>query len=71
MNDTPRLSANIFRMQLLAGLYSRVASQLGVERSHVRRVALGERSSARVRTALEQEMKRIDRKISEQQRKAA
>ena len=41
------------------GLYSRVARQLGVDRSYVSRVARGERRSRRVENALRAEVKRI------------
>ena len=71
MNDTNSLTSHLFRMNQLAGLYSRVAAQLGLERSHVRRVALGMRKSARVQAALTQELKRIDRKVEQQKQKAA
>jgi hypothetical protein len=46
------------------GVLARVARELGLGkngRSHVRRVAMGERQSARVQLALMQEVKRIER----------
>ncbi|HLK34795.1 MAG TPA: hypothetical protein VKT29_16990 [Terriglobales bacterium] len=43
------------------GLYSRVARQLGVDRSYVSRVARGERRSKKVEDALRAEMKRLRR----------
>ena len=43
------------------GLYSRVARQLGVDRSYVSRVARGERRSKRIEDALRAELKRIRR----------
>jgi hypothetical protein len=48
------------RLALHCGLYTRVAKQLGVSSSHVRRVAMGERLSTRISSALLQEIKRID-----------
>lgn len=49
------------RYQLYRGLYSRVARQLGVDRSYVSRVARGERRSERVEAALRAEVKRIEK----------
>lgn len=71
MNDTQGFTSHLFRMNQLAGLYSRIALQLGLERSHVRRVALGMRKSARVQRAIELELKRIDRKVEQHKQKAA
>jgi hypothetical protein len=47
------------------GLYQRVASTLGVHRSHVRRVALGLRKSDRVSAALIAEASRVEQQILE------
>ena len=49
------------RHSLYRGVYSRVARQLGVDRSFVSRVANGQRSSARVEAALRKEIARIER----------
>ena len=48
------------RYRLYRGLYSRVARQLGVDRSYVSRVARGERRSRRVENALKSELRRIE-----------
>jgi transcriptional regulator with XRE-family HTH domain len=48
------------RYRLYRGLYSRVARQLGVDRSYVSRVARGERRSRRVENALQRELRRIE-----------
>ena len=42
------------------GLFARIARELKLERSHVRRVAIGERSSRRVEKALRAAMDEID-----------
>jgi hypothetical protein len=47
------------------GLYSRVARATGVDSSHVRRVALGLRTSARISAALVEEAARIENQILE------
>jgi transcriptional regulator with XRE-family HTH domain len=46
-------------IQSLCGLYSRVARQLGVDRSYVSRVARGERRSQPIEQALISEFDRI------------
>jgi len=46
-------------VQSLCGLYSRVARQLGVDRSYVSRVARGERHSEPIEQALTSEFERI------------
>jgi DNA-binding transcriptional regulator YdaS (Cro superfamily) len=51
----------LFRHSLFRGIYSRVARQLGVDRSYVSRVASGERRSAKVEAALLKEIKRIEK----------
>ncbi len=48
------------RYSLYRGLYSRVARQLGVDRSYVSRVARGERRSPRIEAALKAELRRIE-----------
>jgi hypothetical protein len=53
-------------MELQRGIYTRVATQLKLGksgRSHVSRVASGERRSPRVETAIRAEMRRIDRAV--------
>lgn len=46
-------------VQSLCGLYSRVARQLGVDRSYVSRVARGERRSEPIEQALVTEFERV------------
>jgi hypothetical protein len=53
----------ILRLELLSGIYTRIARKTGNSRGHVRRVALGERKSARIQVALSKEFERIDRKV--------
>lgn len=48
------------RISNYAGIYSRVARQINSNASHVRRVAIGERKSARILHALEEEIRRIE-----------
>ena len=43
------------------GIFSRVARQLGVDRSYVSRVAHGQRHSAEVEAALLTEIKRVEK----------
>ena len=63
------ISPDTYRLQLSLGLYSRVAEKLNSTRSHVRRVANGERTSARVMRALNQETAAIERKVAAFQRR--
>lgn len=59
-------SPEIYRIELMRGLYTRVAKKLGLGpsgRSHVSRVAKGERSSPRVEAALRAETKRICNRV--------
>lgn len=49
------------RYRRYRGLYSRVARQLGVDRSLVSRVARGQRRSKRIEAALEAELSRIEK----------
>lgn len=51
------------RHQLYRGIYSRVAKQLGIDRSYVSRVASGERSSEKVEAALKRELARIEKML--------
>jgi hypothetical protein len=60
MTKTPE----IYRNELMNGLHSRLAKQLRVSRSHVYRVAQGERSSPRVDRALRNELQKIDRAVA-------
>jgi CheY-like chemotaxis protein len=48
---------------LFRGIYSRVARQLGVDRSYVSRVAQGERRSPRIEQALREELHRIEKAL--------
>lgn len=54
-------NAALNRLQLYRGIYSRVAKQLGIDRSYVSRVASGERKSEKVQKALQRELDRIDK----------
>jgi hypothetical protein len=57
---------DLYRVKLMRGVYSRVARKLGLSesgRSHVLRVANGERRSPRVESALKAEYRRIDRLV--------
>ena len=49
------------RHQLYRGIYSRVAKQLGIDRSYVSRVASGERKSDKVQKALLKEIERVEK----------
>jgi AraC-like DNA-binding protein len=49
---------------LYQGILSRVAQRLGLSRSHVYRIAIGQRQSSRVEAALLAEMKKIERKCA-------
>ena len=63
MGDEESLRTRVSRLnryiQLLCGLYSRVARQLRVDRSYVSRVARGERRSETVERALSNEFTRV------------
>src|SRR5438045_8900678 len=48
---------------LFRGVYSRVARQLGVDRSYVSRVAQGQRRSEVVEQALRAELRRIEKEL--------
>lgn len=63
LQDTTRIRP-IPRPGLYYGLYSRVARQLGVTPSVVRKVAIGLRKSRRIRKALQAEIRRIERAVS-------
>jgi transcriptional regulator with XRE-family HTH domain len=52
------------RHALYRGLFSRVARQLGVDRSLVSRVASGERRSKRVEEGLREELRRIEEALN-------
>lgn len=52
-------------IDVLCGLYSRVAARLRLDRSYVSRVARGERRSETVEKALISEFERIERKQPE------
>jgi len=51
----------LLRHVLYRGIYSRVARELGIDRSYVSRVASGERRSPKVEAALRKEIKRIEK----------
>lgn len=57
---------DIYRAELLRGLYTRVAHKLELGKSgraHVSRVVRGERRSPRVEASLREELRRIDRAV--------
>jgi len=51
-------------IQLLCGLYSRIARRLGVDRTYVSKVAKGERRSEEIEAALIREFDRSQEKSS-------
>lgn len=53
------------RLRHYRGLFSRVAREVGVDRSYVSRVARGERQSERVQNALNREIARIEKLASQ------
>lgn len=55
------MDSELTRHTLYRGVYSRVARQLGLDRSYVSRVASGERRSKKVEAALLAEIKRIEK----------
>jgi transcriptional regulator with XRE-family HTH domain len=57
----PSTKAVLNRHQLYRGIYSRVAKQLGIDRSYVSRVASGERTSEKVQKALLREIDRVEK----------
>lgn len=70
--STKRMTPELYRARLLRGIYSRVARKLDLKsngRSHVSRVAAGERKSPRVEAALAQELATIERKVRQFERK--
>lgn len=58
-NTSP--SPELKRAIAYVGIFSRVATRLGLTPGHVRQVALGRRISERVADALTREVKRIER----------
>jgi transcriptional regulator with XRE-family HTH domain len=61
--DKKQFSTNavLNRHQLYRGIYSRVAKELGIDRSYVSRVASGERKSEKVQKALLRELQRVEK----------
>ena len=59
--DNTNMASVLVRHSLYRGIYSRVAQQLGVDRSYVSRVANGQRRSAKIEKALLKEINRIER----------
>ncbi|MEO5936653.1 MAG: hypothetical protein ABIP81_05520 [Terriglobales bacterium] len=55
------IDSELLRHTLYRGVYSRVAKQLGLDRSYVSRVASGQRRSKKVEAALLAEIKRIEK----------
>jgi len=56
---------DLLRLARTTGIFSRIARQLGCEPSHVRRVALGQRKSRKVASAIRRELRKIDRELSD------
>jgi hypothetical protein len=52
--------AQLRKAALYCGIYTRVAHLVGTDPSHVRRVALGQRKSPRISSALLSEIERIE-----------
>ena len=64
-SDNPNVSTTLLRRPLhYWGIYSRVAKRLSVSRQFVSQVALGRKTSARVRTALVRELRKLDRELA-------
>lgn len=61
IGDNTSINAMLARHSLYRGIYSRVAKELGLDRSFVSRVANGQRHSPKVQAALIKEIKRIER----------
>lgn len=61
LSETEQDKALLKAHRLHAGVYRRVADQLGVDRSYVSRVATGKREGAKVRRALLEELRKIQR----------
>ena len=59
--DNSSMTSVLVRHSLYRGIYSRVAQQLGVDRSYVSRVANGQRRSPKIEKALLKEINRIER----------
>lgn len=55
-----RGNGQLRKIGLYCGIYTRVAKAVGVDHSHVRRVALGLRKSQRITSALLAEIERIE-----------
>ncbi len=63
LSETEHDKALLKAHRLHAGVYRRVADQLGVDPSYVSRVATGERKGAKVRRALLDELQKIQRTL--------
>jgi hypothetical protein len=63
-NKDTTLDKDVLRAAMQARLFSRVAQQLNLDRSHVRRVALGLRKSKRVTSAIKRELARIEKNVT-------
>ena len=63
IGDNRNINSVLLRHSLYRGVYSRVAKQLGVDRSYVSRVACGDRKSAKIEAALIKEIQRIDKLV--------
>lgn len=65
------IDAELRRHALYRGVYSRVAKQLGLDRSYVSRVASGQRRSKKVEAALMAEIRRIEKLAGKRKARAA
>ena len=63
LSETEDDKALLRAHRLHAGLYRRVADKLGVDTSYVSRVATGERKGAKIRRALLEELRKIQRPL--------
>jgi hypothetical protein len=62
--DTTPVQSHSPDLYVRLGLYARVAQRLGLDRSHVRKVALGEYASRRVSSAIVQEIALLDSELA-------
>ena len=62
-SDTKRDNKLLKAHRLHAGVYRRVADKLGVDPSYVSRVAAGNRNGSKIRDALLDELRKIQRHL--------
>jgi hypothetical protein len=63
-NKDTTVDRDVLKVAMQARLFSRIAQKLNLDRSHVRRVALGLRKSKRVMTAIRRELARIEKDVT-------